>query len=58
MDLPRNVRSAEPRRRGSVADELYGARRIERFLRTEAKDPNKTRIPLPERSQMGIHRWA
>lgn len=53
----------------TVADELltlvlsrrgrpWRARRIERFLRAEANDPNRLRIPLPYRAQMGIHLWA
>jgi len=36
----------------------YAERRIESFLRAEACDPNRARIPLPERAQMGLQAWA
>lgn len=31
------------------------ATRVETFLRAEARDPNRTRIPLPFRAQMGLY---
>ena len=34
----------------------HRARRIERFLRAEAQDPNRARIPLPWRAQAGVLR--
>ena len=53
----------------AVADELlalvlhrrnrsWRARRIERFFRAEAADPNRVRIPLPYRAERGLHMWA
>jgi hypothetical protein len=38
----------------SRRDRAYRLRRIERFLRAEATDPNRARIPLPFRAQMGL----
>lgn len=39
-------------------DRQHSERRIESFLRAEADDPNRARIPLPERAQMGLQAWA
>jgi hypothetical protein len=35
-------------------DREHRLRRIQRFLRAEARDPNRARIPLPFRAQMGL----
>ena len=35
-------------------DRLHRIRRLERFLRAEACDPNRTRISLPHKAQVGI----
>ena len=33
----------------------YRQRRVERFLCTEATDPNRARTRLPDRAQLGIY---
>ena len=37
-------------------DRTHRQRRIARFLRADAKDPNRARIPLPWRAQAGVLR--